>query len=143
MSRKHEIGKCDQCSKSFGYYLIHNGFNDSSYAYCDSCGMTALLNLYQIPKIGIKLEPYQAIASEIEPFLQDCSCGGNFRSGEAPRCPHCHCSLSATEATLFIEAHAEGTKKGWRWQRNWTGLYCAIIEDKYVRDVWKQVEKAY
>jgi hypothetical protein len=139
MSQKNEIGKCDQCSKSFCYYLIHNGFNDSSYAYCDSCGMTALLNLYLIPKINIKIKPHQAIESKVEPFLQECSCGGKFRSEATPRCPHCHCSLSTIEATSFIEEHAEGTKKGWRWQRNWTGLYCIIIENKSVRDIWKPV----
>jgi hypothetical protein len=95
-----------------------------------------------MPKIGIKLEPYQAITPEMEPFLQNCSCGGKFRSGTTPRCPHCHCSLSATEATSFIEAQAEGAKNGnWRWQRNWTDLYCIIIENKSVNDVWKQIEK--
>src|SRR5690348_16740219 len=139
MSRNQERGKCNECGKSFDYYLIHNGFNDSSYAYCDSCGMTALLNLYKIPKSGIKLEPHRAIAPEIEPFLHDCSCGGKFRSGVTPRCPHCHSSLSATEATSFVEANAEGTKKGWRWQRDWTGLYCIIIENKCVHDIWKQL----
>jgi len=141
MSRKNEIGKCDQCGESFGYYLIHNGFNDSSYAYCDSCGMTSLLNGYKIPPIRVKLEPYQVITPEAEPFLRECSCGGKFRSGATPRCLHCHCPLSATEATPFIEAQAEGVKKGWRWQRSWTGLYCIIIEGKSVDDVWKQVEK--
>jgi hypothetical protein len=140
MSRKNDIGKCDKCGKLFGYYLIHNGFNDSSYAYCDLCGATALLNLYKFPKIGIQLEPYQVITPVIEPFLKKCSCGGEFRSGATPKCPHCHCSLSATEATSFIEEQAEGTKKGWRWQRNWTGLYCIIIESKSVDDIWKPIE---
>jgi hypothetical protein len=137
MSRKNETGKCDRCGKSFDYYIVHSGFSDSSYAYCDSCGMTALLGLYKTPKIDIKIEPHQAIAPEIEPFLQECSCGGRFRNGTTPRCPHCHCPLSATEAASFIEAQARGTKKGWRWQGNWSGLYCVIIENRFVRDVWK------
>jgi hypothetical protein len=137
MSRKQELGKCDQCQKTFGYYLVHNGFNNSSYAYCNACGTTALLNLYLVPKISIKLEPFQAITPEIEPFLRDCSCGGKFCSGTSPRCPHCDRPLLATEVTAFIESQAEGTKKGWHWQRNWVGLYCIIIENKCVRDVWK------
>src|SRR5271156_2569676 len=119
MSGRNKIGKCNECGKSFGFYLIHNGFNSTSYAYCDSCGMTAFFSLYKIPKIDVKLEAYQAITPEIEPFLQNCSCGGKFHSGAMPRCPHCHCSLSATEATSYIEeAHAPAAKKGWRWQRN-------------------------
>lgn len=30
---------------------------------------------------------------------------------------------SAEKATAWIEANAPGTKKGWRWQRNWIGTY--------------------
>jgi hypothetical protein len=104
--------------------------------------MTAFFSVYKIPKIDVKLKPFQAITPEIEPFLQNCSCGGKFRSGTSPRCPHCHCSLSATEATAYIEeAHAPAAKNGWRWQQNWTGLYCIIIENKSANDVWKQIEK--
>jgi hypothetical protein len=44
MARTHDIGDCEHCKKKFGYYLIHNGFNDSAYAYCDTCGSTALLD---------------------------------------------------------------------------------------------------
>jgi hypothetical protein len=139
MARENLNGKCGECGKRFGYYLIHNGFNDSSYAYCSSCGMAALLSVYQIPKIGVRLEPFQAIKPEIEPFLQNCSCGGKFQSGAMPRCPHCHAHLSATQATSFIEAQAEGAKKGWRWQQNWTGLYCLIVENKFISDNWKPV----
>jgi len=140
MARENQSGKCNECGKSFGYYLIHNGFNDSSYAYCNSCGMTALLGAYQVPEIGVKLEPFQAITPEIEPLLQACPCGGKFQSEATPRCPHCHCSLSATEAASFIETQAAGTKKGWRWQNNWTGLYCIIVENKFVKDIWNPIE---
>jgi hypothetical protein len=49
-------------------------------------------------------------------------------------------SLARAEvrATEYIEPQAEGTKKGWRWQRTWTGLYSIIIEDSVVHDVWKK-----
>jgi hypothetical protein len=45
MSRERNDGSgvCDHCSAPFGYYLIHNGFNDTAYGYCDLCGRTALV----------------------------------------------------------------------------------------------------
>ena len=136
MARRHDIGVCEHCKKQFGYFLIHNGFNDSSYAYCDACGLTALFNLYTVPK-GISLKPHQIITPEIEPHLAPCQCGGAFRASAVPRCPHCQQPLSAVLATDYIERQAEGTKKGWRWQQSWTSLYSIIIEDRVVRDVWK------
>jgi len=38
------IGTCKHCGLIFEVKLIHNGFNYSSYAYCDTCGITALLS---------------------------------------------------------------------------------------------------
>jgi len=137
MARKHDIGDCEHCKKKFGYYLIHNGFNDSAYAYCDSCGLTALLDGWRVPK-GVQMPLHQAITPEVEPHLAPCQCGGSFRVSASPRCPHCQQPLSAVRAADYIEPQAEGTKKGWRWQRAWTGLYCIIIEERLVRDVWRQ-----
>jgi hypothetical protein len=136
MARRHDFGDCEHCKKQFGYYLIHTGFNESSYAYCDSCGFTALLDGWKVPK-SIQMVRHQNIAPEIETHLAPCQCGGAFRAGASPRCPHCRQPLSADRAADFIERQAEGTKKGWRWQRSWTSLYCIIIEDKVVHDIWK------
>jgi hypothetical protein len=137
MARKHDIGDCEHCNKKFGYYLIHNGFNDSAYAYCDACGMTALLDGWKVPK-NVPMALHQIIAAAIEPHLAPCQCGGSFRADAWPRCPHCQQPLSADRAAGYIELQAEGAKKGWRWQRAWTGLYCIIIEDRVVRDIWKR-----
>jgi hypothetical protein len=140
MARKQDIGACEHCNETFGYHLIHNGFNNSAYAYCEACGITALLDGWKVPK-GIHLELHQAIAAEVESCLTPCLCGGSFRADASPRCPHCQQPLSATGAADYIELQAEGSKKGWRWQRTWTGLYCIIIEDRVVRDVWKQADR--
>src|SRR5213080_4839621 len=43
MARRDGQGTCEHCSSAFDYHLVHNGFNGSSYAYCESCGRTALL----------------------------------------------------------------------------------------------------
>src|ERR1035438_399911 len=63
-----------------------------------------------------------------------CECGGGVRRGAAPRCPHCHLPLSADLATPYIEMNAPGTKKGSRWQKNWSGIYCIVIEDKRINN---------
>jgi hypothetical protein len=68
MARKHETGHCEHCKKAFGYYLIHNGFNESSYAYCDSCGTTLLLDGWRTPK-RVQMLLHQNISPEIEALL--------------------------------------------------------------------------
>jgi len=37
-------GSCEHCRHEFPYALIHNGFNDSAFAYCDACGTTSILS---------------------------------------------------------------------------------------------------
>ena len=139
MSREKDKGQCETCHQYFGYYLIHNGFNDSAYAYCERCGETCILSAWydKIPKhMGLKF--HQVISESVEPLLKPCECRGRFRKGTSPRCPHCNSELSAVAATKYIEANAPGAKMGWRWQQDWEGLYCIIVEDKVVNDNWKE-----
>lgn len=70
----------------------------------------------------------------MESHLNACQCGGSFRKGAAPRCPHCNQRLSPEFASTYIEANAEGTQKGWRWQKSWDGLYCIVVEGRFVED---------
>jgi len=126
---------CEHCGAGFKYQIIHNGFNESSYAYCDSCGMTALLDGWKAPQ-GIDIPIHQEIAPRTEPLLQPCTCGGTFKASAAPRGPRCAEVLSAEKATAWIEEDAAGTSMGWRWQRSWRGLYCIIVDDRVVHDNW-------
>jgi hypothetical protein len=137
MSRERDIGYCETCHKQFGYRLIHNGFNDSVYAYCDNCGEACLLNLWQIPK-GIEINDYGIIPESVHSFLKPCSCGGTFRKGAAPRCPHCNSILSPIEAAKYIEANAPGAKIDWQWQQSWEGLYCILVGNNVWCDCWKE-----
>jgi hypothetical protein len=73
----------------------------------------------------------------MEQYLQPCECGGTFKEGVSPRCPACKQPLSAEAATVYIEANALGTKKGWRWQKNWHDTYCILIENRVVNDNFK------
>jgi len=136
--RTNDIGTCEHCEAHFEYHLIHNGFGDSSYAYCDKCGKACLLSGWfkGVPK-DANLKIHKCITPEVESFLQACSCGGRFKSGASPRCPTCHKELSADRATVYIEKNAPGTAKGWNWQRNWTDLYMIIINNLVVRDNWR------
>ena len=142
MDHSDDTAWCESCRVGFTYFLVHNGFNDSAYAYCDTCGMTALLSGWskKIPA-GVNLKIHEVISESVEPFLQKCTCGGTFRRDASPRCPRCNSKLSATEAAKYIEANAPGAKKGWRWQRNWQGLYCITIEGRVVNDNWKEAKE--
>ena len=128
-------GTCDRCDQTFEYRLIHSGFNDTAFAYCDSCGGVAFLSIYSRKPPGVVLD-FGTIAPEVEPFLAPCDCGGRFRADAAPRCPNCHQPLSAERATAYIEANAPGTAKGWRWQRAWHGLYALVVENRSVENPW-------
>ena len=131
--REDGRGKCEHCGHYFAYMIIHNGFNESSFSYCDRCGRTSLLDLWKLPS-SISIPHQGSIPPEAEQFLQQCECGGSFTSTAYPRCPKCHQPLSAGAAAEWIEAHASGATKGWRWQRSWQGLYCIVIENRVVCD---------
>jgi hypothetical protein len=133
----NDKGKCEHCGTAFNYRLIHNGFNESAYAYCDTCGMTAMLDGWKIPE-PIKMRVHQEITPDTEQHLAPCTCGGRFVHASSPRCPKCLKPLSAEKATVWIEENALGTKKGWRWQKNWTDCYAILIEDRVVNDNWKK-----
>jgi hypothetical protein len=141
MSIEKDKGQCETCGKEFAYFLIHNGFNDSAYSYCNSCGRTSILSGWydKIPAVA-KLKLHQAIPETTEPYLEKCECGGDFKRDASPRCPYCNTELSAIAATTHIEKNSPGTQKGWRWQQNWQGIYCVIVEGKSVTNNWKNQE---
>jgi hypothetical protein len=129
-------GHCDSCHKQFDYYLIHNGFNESAYAYCDKSGEVCLLDLWRMPA-GVDIIGQGLIPESVEPFLKPCECGGSFKREAAPRCPSCNSILSALTGTKYLEANAKGTQAGWRWQQSWQGLYCIVIAGRLYKDCWK------
>jgi hypothetical protein len=78
------------------------------------------------------------ISKEIENLLLPCACGGGFRGNAPARCPACRKALSAQWAASWIEKNAPGTKRGWRWQRSWAGIYALIVAEQVVFDPWKE-----
>jgi hypothetical protein len=139
------IGKCDKCGVEFRYYLVHNGFNESSYAYCDTCGKVCVLWVSP-PHIPEHYRKYfrktfvpmgRNITKEMESFIEKCPCGGNFKHDASPRCPTCNGQLSAEAAREYIERNALGTKAGWKWQGNWDDIDAIVIENNIIQDSWK------
>ena len=128
------VGTCEHCSKTFKIEIFHMGFAESSHAYCDACGMTAILSGWskRWPK-GVKCTQAE-IADEMTSHLRACACGGKFTKGNSPRCPHCTQTLSPEKAAEYIEPQSPGSAKGWHWGRTWHGLYCAVINDRSVAD---------
>jgi len=137
---KHaSVGNCEECHKLFEYVLVHNGVQNSSYTYCGGCGKTAILDISdaRFPVELVKQSAYRAIAPGIEQHLNLCECGGKFMAGTWPRCPHCREPLSPIKAAAYIERHAPSKAANWRWQGNWTGNYCIVIEGSEVRNNFK------
>jgi len=106
---------------------------ESVYAYCDSCGRPAILSEWdkRLPR-PTNCPGQQEICAAMEAYLLPCECGGSFKKGATPRCLHCKRALSAEVATSYIEANAPGAKNGWRWQRDWSDMYCIVIENNRV-----------
>ena len=90
MTRTNDVGLCEHCNHHFHYYPVHNGFGDTAYSYCESCGTTALLSGWfeHIPKNAC-LRVHGPISRAIESLLKPCECRGAFKSESAPRCPKC------------------------------------------------------
>ena len=92
--------------------------------------MLALFNYSNeyVSALPAPADKFGEIESAWEPYIQACPCGGHFRKGASPRCPSCSEKLSATHAAEHIEAQALGAR-GWKWQNNWSGLYCIAMID--------------
>jgi hypothetical protein len=131
-------GSCEHCGGTFRYRIIHNGFNDSAYAYCNKCSFTVLLSGWTQAAKRAALRIHQRITSDLEVLLKPCPCGGAFRYTADPKCPHCARALSPVDATAYIERDAQGTAKGWHWQQSWSGIYSIVINDRVVEDWWDE-----
>jgi hypothetical protein len=137
MRREDGRGTCENCGAVFPYEIVHNGFNESTHAYCDQCGTTALLGIVAIEKrLGRLPQLLTPLPSEVERLLALCECGGRFRGVAPARCPSCRGALSADRAAAWIEGQAPGAATGWRWQRSWAGLYALILQERVVWDPW-------
>jgi hypothetical protein len=140
MASDNSQGTCDRCGQVFPYQLIHNGFNESCYAYCAGCGMTAIIDTLYKDRGWEGLPRHRCIFTAAEKLLAPCRCGASFTARASPRCPHCHEELSPVAAATWIEANDRARTKVTnnvpRWQRNWHGLYAIVINGRVVKNPW-------
>ena len=137
MMREDGKGRCENCGALFPYMIINNGFNDSTHAYCDRCGATAILGVVELEKrLGYMPKRMTPLPTAVEALLAPCACGGRFKGSAPARCPKCHEALSPKLAAVWLEAQAPGAKLGWRWQRSWSGFYALVLGEHAVFDPW-------
>lgn len=139
MRRVDGTGRCEHCGVTSPYEMVHNGFNDSAFAYCDRCGRVAIVDLVEIERrLGQVPALVTPLPEEVAEHLASCTCGGSFKGDAPARCPSCHKALSAELAAAWIEAQASGAKGGWRWQRSWPALYALILGERVVFNPWSR-----
>ena len=134
-------GDCEHCCRIYHYTLLHAGFGDYSYAYCDLCGSLATFGYSNsfMMNLPTPQAQHQVVDASWEPHIADCACGGHFLSSASPRCIFCNQPLSAEHAAPHIERNSVGAGRGWRWQKNWTDVYCMALEDPGNPGMLKQV----
>lgn len=79
--------------------IIHSGFNDSGFMYCDNCPNILTWSIYDrnYEKLVNGKVPWLLNDSEknlIEESVIKCESGGNFRFSAKPRCPNCNNIIS-------------------------------------------------
>ena len=78
---------CPSCDESIGYYWFSGMADMAPHFYCDHCSNIYFNNEHrELVRVG---ELTQELLDTIETTLPACSCGGHFRSGQNPKCPHC------------------------------------------------------
>ena len=125
--------ECSVCSGDFQYSRIDNQINDSWYIYCSDCGSTGLLNSSDaLPQAVLKKCGYE-LAAEAEPFLPACNCGGAYRHGALPRCPHCNAEIGRDEIIAMLNYYYE--KEEWSAATSKAGCLqnCVIINERIQR----------
>ena len=133
--RRYQKGVCEHCQFAYTFYLIHNGFNESAYAYSESDPYVAILSRWTVPE-GIPVPNHGKITVTHEKFLKESPAGGHFTSEAVPRCPNCGKSIDAEAARQYIEGVPDRGPRGWQWQGNWKGIYCIVFEDYLINDNW-------
>ena len=133
---------CASCREMFSFELIHNGLNDTCYAYCGTCGTCALFDYpYQKPECQPHWQNALPASSELLAFAKRCDCGGIFDANAIPRCPHCFAALSATELTPAIETASFGTSVDWGCQGSWDGPYSFVTNGRLTENPWRKARR--
>lgn len=85
---------CPECNQILRYQLVHTGFNNTGYAYCDRDGALLVWEIFdpQYTAVAGDKHPWTLNHLEevrVESAFHPCPCGGHFGMRNPPRCPHC------------------------------------------------------
>lgn len=78
---------CPSCNESIGYYWFSGMGDMAPHFYCDRCS-NIFFNKGDRDLVWGREQTHELL-DEIESTLPACPCGGQFRSGQNPKCPHC------------------------------------------------------
>ena len=79
--------QCPNCQKRVGYYWFSGMGDLIPHFYCDRCS-----NLYHSKahrEVLKSSKATQELLDKLGASLPGCPCGGHFRPGQFPKCPHC------------------------------------------------------
>ena len=128
---------CSACGQDFKVRVVHSGFSNDEFLYCDRSHHVAVLEIYSrtsslllrlADECGRGLWDWRESAeyrARIEGALRSCPCGGRFTFSAGPRCPRCRVPLALDEVRAQVELFGNA---GWR------GAYYLILDDGSVEE---------
>jgi len=88
---------CSNCNLWIRYYRF-DGTSMAPHFYCDSCSNIFFSSEHRKKIWGKRLT--DQLLLEIEETLPLCSCGGQFKPSQNPKCPHCHHEIKHDDSPL-------------------------------------------
>lgn len=80
--------KCPACEHLTPAWQSSGMSESFPHFYCDTC--SNVIHREQDKALVYRAEPSQQLLDAIVRSLPDCPCGGHFRPGANPKCPHCN-----------------------------------------------------
>lgn len=120
MKIEYECPSCKQRILLDHPDVVHAGFDDSGFLYCDKNGDLITWSTFD--------DTYQKLIGQIHPWLlsndqkriveislKECDCGGKFIYSAPPRCPNCNYPIpNIVKDNLHwvrLKKHIDGTKR--------------------------------
>ena len=80
--------KCPACERLTPAWQSSGMSESFPHFYCDTC--SNVIHREHDKKLVYPVEPSQQLLDRIAATLPQCPCGGHFKPGANPKCPHCH-----------------------------------------------------